>query len=848
MYLSPLLAKPLLSPLLPRPAARLLVRAAATTLRQGIRRRDQRQAQAVEEPPRQPADDAIYFAESYHGGVTFWDWVVLPGGGLWYEFCWPLVIETALERLARYPRLRTVLELDGHTYEEMARRAPAAVAMMRRAAASGRLEIANGTYGQPLAQTVSAESNVRHFFYGLRAIEDAVGVRVRSFLAGEPQFFPQAPQIIAGFGIEGAVLRTHWAPFGTDPAEDAPVVLWQGADGTTIRTVPRYGFMRYDLLASEHPGVQSAGLTGSDLDTWSPEAVARFRKEAASRGISRPFLCRSADPKPPESPLPDVLRLTAREELRQVTIREYLDLPHGDACVVSFTVDDFPATIPWGLGGERLHREQTRAEGELLLAERLDALACASGGESQERILHAAWKSLLQAQHHDLHVCGAWHSRHHGRSMADVGSELAAAAGGQAHTVVEGALRHLASQVDASATKGPALLVFNPSPWPRREYVEAARRYVDLPSLGYRVVDAALGDAPAVPAPERALEIRYANRFYSARLHTDGGLYVEADGRCLVTCGGHFTVWKDGAWHDSRSSVERIELVEQGPARCRYVVQGRLADIPYRQFVTMYQELPRIELRAEFDFGAGSYLGPQMADHTPEDAYYVQDEKKLCVSFESPLRQAYCDSPFLIAEPRGPRLIGLSFLALKGKDGRGVALLHRGTPGYHIDRESGVVRNVLAWGPQEWLYASDDSLTPGRSRYTALRDRHVYEYALTPIASRLDALRAAFDYTVPCAVAEAGEGGRSLPGAGSFILVRPEEVLLTALFVHAGKTYARLWNASQKTRRATLRSAADLRARPVSLYLEDADGRAALSLRPWGVQTVLVDGLRPRPA
>jgi hypothetical protein len=294
--------------------------------------------------------------------------------------------------------------------------------------------------------------------------------------------------------------------------------------------------------------------------------------------------------------------------------------------------------------------------------------------------------------------------------------------------------------------------------------------------------------------------------------------------------------------------VERIELVEQGPARCRYVVQGRLADIPFRQFVTMYQELPRIEFRAEFDFGAGCYLGPQKADHTTETAYYVQDEKKLCVNFESPLRQAYCDSPFLIAEPQGPRVIGLSFLGLEGKEGRGVALLHRGTPGYHIDRESGVVRNVLAWGPQEWLYASDDSLTPGRSRYTALRGRHVYEYALTPVASRLDAVRAAFDYTVPCAVAEAGEGGRSLPGAGSFVQVRPDEVILTALFVHAGRTYARLWNASERARRATLRSVGDLRARPVSLYLEDTDDSAALSLRPLGVQTVLVDGLRPRPA
>lgn len=849
MYASPLLTRVLLSPLLPRPALLLLARTVATSQRLRIRLRDRRQARLAGS---QRPDDALYFAESYHGGVSFWDWTVLPGGGLWYTFCSPLVIRTALERLARYPWLRTVLELDGHTYEHMAREAPATVAMMRREAASGRLEIVNGTYGQPLAQTVSGESNVRHFFYGLSAIERAVGVRVRSFLAGEPQFFPQAPQVMAGFGIEEAVFRTHWAPFGTDPAEDASLVSWQGPDGTTIPTSPRYGFMSYDFLASEHPAVQNAGLTGSDLDAWPREAVARFQEEARSRGIRYPFLCRSADPKPPESPLPDALALASRDDLRQVTLREYFALPHGDAPAVSYTVDHIPATIPWGLGGERLRREQTRAEGELLLAERLDALVCSMGEETQEERLRDAWKSLLQAQHHDLHVCGPWHSRRHGRSMADVGCDLAAAAGRQAREVAEGALHYVASRVDSSSVPGRPLLAFNPSPWPRREYVElsgdgrpeGAGLVVDLPPLGYRLIDADAAGSPAVVPPEDAGERRFDNPHYSARIDADGGLYLEAAGRCLVSRGGRFTVFRDGAWHESAASVERVEGT---PHLRRYHLRGSLSGIPFRQSVTMYGDLPRIDFRVEFDFGDGCYLGPQMADHTPEVTCYVQDEKKLCASFESPLRRVFSDSPFLIAEPHGPRVIGLSLLALEDDDGRGVALLHRGTPGYHVDREAGVVRNVLAWGPREWLYASDDSITPGRSRYTALRGRHVYEYAVVPFASRLEALRAAVDYSLPCVVAPAGGSTGGLPGAASFLGVASEEVVVTALFVHGRGVYARLWNASDREREATLRSGGDVQARPVSLYLEDMSPVDRLSLRPWGIQTVRLEGLAPSP-
>ncbi len=876
MYASPLLTRLLLSPLLPRPALLLLARLSAAILRQRIHARDRRQARTVRPTSREPDADALYFAESYHGGVTFWDWIVLPGGGLWHAFCSPLVIRTALERLARYPWLRTVLELDGHTYERMAREDPSTAAMLRRAAGGGRLEIANGTYGQPLAQTVSGESNIRHFYHGLTAIEAAVGVRVRSFLAGEPQFFPQAPQVMAGFGIEGVVFRTHWAPFGTDPDEDSSLVWWQGPDGTRMPTVPRYRFMSYDLQAAEHPGVQSAGLTGSDLDTWPLEAVAEFRNEARRRGIRYPFLCRSADPKPPESPLPSALALAARDDLRQVTLREYFGLPHSDAPVVSFAGDDIPATIPWGLGGERLHREQNRAERELLLAERIDVLACSLGDVSQEERLRAAWKSLLQAQHHDIHVCGPWHSRRHGRSTAEVGCDLAAAARREARAVAEDALRSLASRVDASAARGRPLLVFNPSPWPRREYVEAgndgrgsgAREdgddalspvaraaeearstgfVVDLPPLGYRLVDEGRGEPRAAVPPERGPEFRFANQFYSARIGKDGALWLEADGRCLISRGGYFTVYRDGVWHDSGGSLESIELREQQPVFSRYLIQGRVADVPFQQSVTMYRDLPRIEFRVEFDFGDGCYLGPQMADHMPELAYYVQDEKKLCANFESPLRRAFCDSPFLLAEPQGPRVIGLSLLALDDEDGRGVALLHRGTPGYHVDREAGVVRNVLAWGPREWLYASDDSITPGRSRYTALRGRHVYEYAVLPFSSRLEALRAAVDYAIPCAVVSAGGTG-GLPSTASLLEVGPDGILLSALFVQGGAVYARLWNASDRERRAAIRTGGRLRTRPLSLYLEEVPTSDGLSLRPWGIQTVQLEGLGLTPA
>ena len=226
------------SPWSPRFVRRGVAATGAALIRQRIVRQDRRQARAAGPPAPASAGDGphAYLIDAYHGGVTFWDWIGLPDGGLWYLYNWPVVGRTVMERVLLYPQIRAVLELDGHAYEEMARRMPAAVAQMREALATGRLEIANGAYGQPLAQTVGGESLLRHFYYGLAAVEDALGVRVDSYLAQEPQFFAQLPQVLAGFGYRGALLRTHWAPFGTDPAADAAVVRWRGPDGSEVPT------------------------------------------------------------------------------------------------------------------------------------------------------------------------------------------------------------------------------------------------------------------------------------------------------------------------------------------------------------------------------------------------------------------------------------------------------------------------------------------------------------------------------------------------------------------------------------------------------------------------------------
>jgi hypothetical protein len=361
--------------------------------------------------------------DGYHGGVVFWDWLALPGGGLWYLYNWPLCLRPALERALRDDRFRITLDLDGWTYEDMAVRAPEAIWQMREALRLGRLEVVNGTYGQPLALSVSGESFIRQLFYGLEAIGRVLGAEVTVFYSQEPAYFPQLPQILRGFGFRGVILRTQWAAFGTDPACDAAVVRWQGPDGSTIPAVPRYTFQRYDRLRAEHPGLPHMALAAGERADWEPESLAPFERAARERGIAHPLVTDLKDVNLPDAPFPHALALAATP---QRPFRHPLGVlrPGGgggaNGGVRAGRHPQHPAVGPAGGGTDA----GPRGGG----ARAADGGAAGRGGlsrlgrESQEEQLAQAWRDLCLAQHHDLHVCGPWHSRRHNCSMAEVGS------------------------------------------------------------------------------------------------------------------------------------------------------------------------------------------------------------------------------------------------------------------------------------------------------------------------------------------------------------------------------------------------------------------------------------------
>lgn len=267
---------------------------------------------------------------------------------------------------------------------------------------------------------VSGESLVRNLRFGRETVRTFGGrPSDAGFLCDMFGHNSQMPQILAGFGIKGALV---WR--GVD-AQVGGRFLWQGADGTTL---PAYRFGRNGYCDYTYKVRQSN----------QPAAV--FDAERAERALSGVF-AEELERTAPDGP---ALVFDGGDHLfpdfeHYALIRNRIEKSDGDVRVVHGTLDGFlddltatrgsisrtlagelrePARWPVGedsqyliagVGSSRVWIKQENAVCESLLcqwAEPFAALASlALGVEHPDRMLHVAWKWLLQNHPHDS-ICG----------------------------------------------------------------------------------------------------------------------------------------------------------------------------------------------------------------------------------------------------------------------------------------------------------------------------------------------------------------------------------------------------------------------------------------------------------
>ncbi|MGA2657275.1 MAG: hypothetical protein ABSH34_07120 [Verrucomicrobiota bacterium] len=652
--------------------------------------------------------EPLYLLTYDHGGLVLW------GPEHFAER-----LRNAVSWLDKYPGFKIGLDNEAYAYDALVAQNPRMLEEMRGwlKRYAGRFGIGSSTCGQPLSTFINEESNVRQLVQAIRAEQRHFGYTPTVYLMSEHAMHSQMPQLLAGCGFQGAIMRTHFMMYGYNPAFDAPVGWWVGLDGSRLPAVPTY------------PG-EGAAFGKTTVDNWiltrwpgkdTPKALADFRHDFA---CIRPLLASRAD----DSGLRRealVQECEGKPEYRWLLLDELFRIFPKPVAEFRTQPNDFVTRMPWGYCGNGIWNASRQAEVQVLTAERLAALELMAGGTNREPDLESAWKNLLVAQHHDVQICGLLPE-----ARRFLPASLAASA-----RVRDGAMQFFASRM-----KGQGMVqvtAFNPLSWRRTQWLEAdlsftqkgeaksirvlqgdrtvpsvllsAERYSDGSLMTARVgfpadlaglslaacslladeSNAPPGTLPPAPASRIVTSpaaLTIVTPFCEARLDHRGGLASLTErpaGRPALKPGRRsvfFAATVDGEALESKGHWLLPAVPEDAPIVTARE-DGAIGAIPYTFELTFHADTPRLDGRARFHL-AGQKLGRLSADLRDSSSAFLHEEKLRFKLFPLAAGQAVGvrDLPFAISETTNRYIEGNYWTALA--DGQtGIAIFNRGTMG-----------------------------------------------------------------------------------------------------------------------------------------------------------------------
>ncbi|MGW4639450.1 glycoside hydrolase family 38 N-terminal domain-containing protein [Sphaerisporangium sp. NPDC004334] len=381
---------------------------------------------------------------------------------------------------------------------------------LRRLLAEGRVELMGGTYNEPNTNLTSAESTIRNIVYGVGFQRDVVGGDPAT--AWQLDVFghdPQFPGLIAEAGLTSSSWARgpyhQWGPMltGRDRERDG----W--GDPDTMQFPAEFEWLSPSgkgVLTHYMPAHYSAGWwmdSAADLAA-AEEAVyelfVRLRKVAATRNLLLPI---GSDYTPPNKWVTAIHR---DWNARYVSPKFVVGLPKEFFAAVRDSLTEVsPQTrdmnpIYTGKDVSFIDTKQAQRAAESLVgdAEKFATLAAATtGARYPHASLDKAWRQLVYGAHHDaitgsesdqvyLDLLTGWREAH------DLGRDVLAASLGE-----------LTARVDTRG-EGTAVVVWNPSSWPRTDLVRVRLALPAPGAHGVRVTDPETGELPVLlENPER---------------------------------------------------------------------------------------------------------------------------------------------------------------------------------------------------------------------------------------------------------------------------------------------------------------------------------------------------------
>jgi mannosylglycerate hydrolase len=418
------------------------------------------------------------------------------------------LVDRLLELLHTHPDFG-VFMLDGQTsvLEDYLNVRPQRAAELQALCRSGRI-LVGPWYILADEFLSSPEALIRNLMWGHRMGLAYGGVMKAGYVPDGFGHIAQLPQILSGFGIQSAFF---WRGVGAEGDRLGTEFEWEALDGSSVTAILMpYGYHNVSNLGFvNHWGDTSQMVFDPDL------AQAQIRqaldKLAPFAHTPARLLMNGIDHAEPEPRLPEIIRRSNQEledaHLTQGTLLDHLRRVQASEMKLPHFCGEFRwgrySEVLQGVYSTRIYLKQANQRVETLLeryVEPLSSLGWLGGAcmpDGTEDLIWLAWRTLIQSHAHD-DLYGSGVDQTHRETLFRIEQ-----AGQISETLLRGAVRALAGQIDCSGQPGLPLLVFNPLGQPRREIAigEIELDFDDPAASGMEVVDSA-----GRPVPHQVLE------------------------------------------------------------------------------------------------------------------------------------------------------------------------------------------------------------------------------------------------------------------------------------------------------------------------------------------------------
>jgi len=705
-------------------------------------------------------------------------------------------IKRNLKSLEKFPDLKINYQFSGVEMEDMARNFPEVIEEIRKWVKKGKVGFIGGTYSQPHLHVFGSESNVRQFEYGLEVFKKIFGYRIIVYARQETGLHQQLPQILNAFGYKFAVV---------------PAFYWalRFVDGSPFPEI--IGNSDFQSFVQGEEFTYWQGLDKSNIPLYLKSSSTHTEEDEQRDLFHSPILCID---------FPDMQEVSENwyQEKRKMgsfyLIDEALKEREGKYPPTSRAKLYAYWSYIEGVWAEALLRKNKKAEVKAIQAEAMVAMArlAEEQMEAEEKI-DKIWKHILTSQHHDVYWIETTDLKKRALNWLDEAIRISG-------EIIEQAESKIVKKIDTGKEKEKALIVFNTLPRERKGIIKvktegnikivngknkelSAQRIEDeinlidtLPAFGYKVYKLRKEENGSLINIKKVdlEDLGFENQYYKAKIKKDGlfeSIIEKGSGQELLDTKAYLGGEIRGYIRNRKVSTRnrgRITKIEEGEIGKLIKIDGSLEDIKYKERITLYNDLPIIDVNIDFSF-KGDEVGTFWIDESKLNIYWPTQGGKISY-----------DIPFGIEEGKEERpLFAINWLDIS-TDKCGLTYINKGTPKHWV--RNGVIANVIAWGGNKFSNRHHLGWLKQTQYDLKLYGSHTISYSLYPHKNgwkQAKVTEIVQNLLSPPLVCLENPHKGVLQREKSFFTLLPDSLVVTSIQSSEGRVNCRVYNVGEKT-------------------------------------------------